>query len=439
VNRSSEMEFHELTIIRMQQELIHGLKQDLGDLQRQHRELQSRAVQAAQAVIKHNTDSKNLKLAFQRAEERVESLKEELEREAPQVGLLDSLKTQLTEAEEEQTLHQRQLEEATQEKSRQGQKAATLKHELDACDRRVNEVSAKITKAKDKIARLTTQRERVLREKNEAIATVHDAKRDKQTGVDERAELAAHVDHFVEQATKISARVAVDPGETCNSLDKKIDRWREDLGRAERALGGNQETIARDAIAAKKAYDAVAKQQNDLTSLLSTLKSSLAERNARWRTFRSRISTNARAGFQYLLAERAFRGNMKIDHRNHLLDLQVEPDISRKGAEGRQTKTLSGGEKSFSTICMLLSLWDAMGSPIRCLDEFDVFMDSVNRDVSMKMMIGAARKSVGRQFILITPQAMGNVDVAGDVKVIRLSDPERGQTALNFAGAAGAS
>jgi chromosome segregation ATPase len=86
---------------------------------------------------------------------------------------------------------------------------------------------------------------------------------------------------------------------------------------------------------------------------------------------------------------------------------------------GRQTKTLSGGEKSFSTICLLLALWDAMGSPIRCLDEFDVFMDSVNRDISMKMMIQAARRAVGRQYILITPQAMNSVEGMDDVRIHR--------------------
>jgi len=114
------------------------------------------------------------------------------------------------------------------------------------------------------------------------------------------------------------------------------------------------------------------------------------------------------------------------------MDISVEPDISKSSDKGRQTKTLSGGEKSFSTICLLLSIWEAMGSPIRCLDEFDVFMDNVNRDISMKMMIQAARRAVGRQFILITPQSMGNVQLGSDVKIHKMSDPERGQTTLPF-------
>ena len=133
-----------------------------------------------------------------------------------------------------------------------------------------------------------------------------------------------------------------------------------------------------------------------------------------------------------MLGERGFRGDMRLDHTNKRLGLNIEPDISRTNGVGRKTTTLSGGEKSFSTICMLLALWEAMGSPIRCLDEFDVFMDSVNRDASMRLMIDAARSSAGRQYILITPQAMGNVIMGPDVKIIKMSDPERGQTVLNF-------
>ena len=65
-------------------------------------------------------------------------------------------------------------------------------------------------------------------------------------------------------------------------------------------------------------------------------------------------------------------------------------------------------------------MWEAMGAPVRCLDEFDVFMDSVNRDVSMDMLIRFARDSVGKQFILITPQNMSKINVHDeDITVVR--------------------
>ena len=36
-----------------------------------------------------------------------------------------------------------------------------------------------------------------------------------------------------------------------------------------------------------------------------------------------------------------------------------------------------GGEKSYSTICFILAIWEAMETPFRCLDEFDIFMVGV--------------------------------------------------------------
>src|SRR6202000_310309 len=116
--------------------------------------------------------------------------------------------------------------------------------------------------------------------------------------------------------------------------------------------------------------------------------------------------------------ERGFRGQLHIDHKRKEMDIAVEPDITRRSAEGRSAKTLSGGEKSFSQICLLLSVWDAMGVPIRCLDEFDVFMDAVNRSTSVRLLVDGARDSSGGQFILISPSTRADIMRAADINTV---------------------
>jgi hypothetical protein len=46
--------------------------------------------------------------------------------------------------------------------------------------------------------------------------------------------------------------------------------------------------------------------------------------------------------------------------------------------------------------------------------------------------IDTANASDKKQYILITPQDMGNIQVGNTVRVNRMSDPERGQGTLAF-------
>jgi hypothetical protein len=77
-------------------------------------------------------------------------------------------------------------------------------------------------------------------------------------------------------------------------------------------------------------------------------------------------------------------------------------------------------------------------------------MDAVNRRISMKMMVSisfvlfclpganvpqidTARASAKKQYVLITPQDMSNVNLDPTlIHVHRMRDPERGQTQLPY-------
>uniref|UniRef100_A0A2K5ZJ05 Structural maintenance of chromosomes protein 6 n=1 Tax=Mandrillus leucophaeus TaxID=9568 RepID=A0A2K5ZJ05_MANLE len=95
-------------------------------------------------------------------------------------------------------------------------------------------------------------------------------------------------------------------------------------------------------------------------------------------------------------------------------------------------RALSGGERSFSTVCFILSLWSIAESPFRCLDEFDVYMDMVNRRIAMDLILKMADSQRFRQFILLTPQSMSSLPSSKLIRILRMSDPERGQTTLPF-------
>ena len=108
--------------------------------------------------------------------------------------------------------------------------------------------------------------------------------------------------------------------------------------------------------------------------------------------------------FQTLLKRRGYNGKMTFDHDKKQLTLEVKVEQANKSAMTKDMKALSEGERSFTTVCFILSLWSTIDSPIRMLDEFDVFMDMVNRRVSMAMLLEEAKAMYTKQYVFLTPQ-----------------------------------
>ncbi|XP_019376330.1 PREDICTED: structural maintenance of chromosomes protein 6-like isoform X2 [Gavialis gangeticus] len=138
------------------------------------------------------------------------------------------------------------------------------------------------------------------------------------------------------------------------------------------------------------------------------------------------LTLRCKYNFGEFLKNRYYSGRLDIDHNNETLSIIVQPGEGDKAAL-HDTRSLSGGERSFSTVCFILSVWSITESPFRCLDEFDVYMDMVNRRISMDMMLKVADSQHYRQFIFLTPQTMSAVPPSRLIRILQLEDPERSQ------------
>ncbi|PVF98656.1 P-loop containing nucleoside triphosphate hydrolase protein [Serendipita vermifera] len=214
-------------------------------------------------------------------------------------------------------------------------------------------------------------------------------------------------------------------------VDKELKANQTALQRAIQEQGQTVEEIEVELARARDTWTKAKEEYKDMSNLVRRLRKSLAGRMQHWQHFRQFISLRCKLSFKLYLSLRGFYGRVTLDHENGLLSLKVVTDDqkSQNGQSREKDAKMSGGEKSFSTICLLLSLWDAMGCPIRALDEFDVYMDAVNRRISMKMLLDAV-KNTNKQHILITPQEMNSMTFGPEVRVNRMRDPERGQRVL---------
>lgn len=418
--------------INLQRDAIQGLKRQLSRLEEEFRGAGSQVETCKQAITRHKREERELQIASQRADDAVDELKEEIEKDSVEDGRLEVLEQSLEEAKEEKTVNEGSYQDSVNAIDQAKQKLLVERNRLAGMDARLEELRSKQRRVDAEAVRLAQDRKNALGEKNAAFSRIDDAKEDRARLNRRRQEVVDRVADYTEKASQISGRVNVDPGETPTSLDKKLEKLENDLRRMQHQSGGTREELAIEAARTHEAYQTALESVLGLKRLGQKLNQSLAQRKKRWRLFRGYITRRAKSQFQAFLSERSFRGKILTNHEKKLLDIQVEPDITKAKSSGREAKTLSGGEKSFSQICLLLSIWEAMGSRIRCLDEFDVFMDSVNRRMSIELLMSAARRSAGRQFILISPGAKEDFRMAPDVHVQELRPPERGQTTLEL-------
>ncbi|ORY67075.1 P-loop containing nucleoside triphosphate hydrolase protein [Pseudomassariella vexata] len=413
--------------INMQKETLAQLQSEFRELEASKRRLQQAAVRCSQAVTRHKRERTTLEKAHREAQATVSGIERELDGFEGADGRLQGLQEALQAVKEKQDHFGQQYGSMAVEKQNQNKLVQTLKADLAQIKEEMADFKSRIAKAENKVQRYQELRRLALVATNEAHEQLDMAKEGKKHAEGSRDRQMQCVQEYIEGASETTPeRVYIPEGETYASIERKYTTVQQRIKEFRNKHGMSEAEINSQFTQATEEYKKAKTTHKHLWSLQHGLKKALVQRLDKWRWFQRMISAHARTNFAYLLSERGFRGQLLLDHQKKKLEIQVEPDQTRQNVSGRNTKTLSGGEKSFSSICLLLAIWDAMGSPLRCLDEFDVFMDNVNRAISTNMLIQAARRSVGKQFILITPNAIeGRGKIDKDVKIIRLTDPRQ--------------
>lgn len=372
-----------------QQKILEDLQDALRGLQSEHRDLETKASQCYEKQKRLEQSIPMHEKALRELQAKVLGLREELDKFEGVDDRLAGLQQSLKEAEDNRDYHGAQYGEMSVQKEALNKEVEAHKAQVQADKEHLRELEARLTKAEAKLKRAQDLRQVALVNKNAAYDAQEETSARKTRAAQECAQQAEVVATFVQDASQhVSERVQIRDDETSGQIEKLYDNVIKMLNERSKQAGFSDEDISRRLGETKDALAYWKDFYGAQMELHRAGKKSLSDRLKKWRTFQALISAHSRMSFQYLLSERGFRGSLLFDHEKRQLELSVEPDETRKSDAGRSTKTLSGGEKSFSSICMLLSIWEAMGSPLRCLDEFDVFMDNVNRTVSTNMLVG---------------------------------------------------
>lgn len=134
----------------------------------------------------------------------------------------------------------------------------------------------------------------------------------------------------------------------------------------------------------KEAKDAVAQLDKSRGSI-ARLRADVEEREKQWKRYRKHLSKTTNMKFNNLLELNAYSGKLGFDHTGKDLSLNVKKDHTAGGFQDAKTlryvlailylqalmfvSICSGGEKSFTTMCLLLALGESLETPFRILDE----------------------------------------------------------------------
>jgi chromosome segregation protein len=142
-----------------------------------------------------------------------------------------------------------------------------------------------------------------------------------------------------------------------------------------------------------------------------------------WRTVIHNLLTRVNVEYQKILVQAQAIGEVRLSNETDVESAGLEILVGFKGGKPvpLDSYTQSGGERTTATMSFLLALQQHVRSPFRAVDEYDIHMDPMNRELIAQMLISAVNDSAA-QYIVITPSQI--TFAKEDVNIITVQNVE---------------
>lgn len=244
-----------------------------------------------------------------------------------------------------------------------------LEGEVGAVRRRLEEVKEQVKEHETQVHAIKT-----------LIAKYQGTAEEVQGAVDEEE---AALDHMLTQlaTTAHGHNDAQDTERTEEEIDAELALLDKKLRAAERERDADDVTAEyHKALQAESRKGKLLSQLKEVRDLVARL---IKKLNKQQKKVRKVAQYDVNHYFKRYLQCKAFKGSVHFEKGK--MDLVVHTQVGEEEEVSTPVSRLSGGEKSFSTLCLILALKQANDSPLLALDEIDVFMDERSRRIALEV------------------------------------------------------
>jgi chromosome segregation ATPase len=237
-----------------------------------------------------------------------------------------------------------------------------------------------------------------------------------QDGIDQAWETTMEIVESREKAAEIKQRLIdkykkkkgicdhdIEKMFTRRALEKKYEQLTKTIQEAEKLAGGNLADVEAEYERAAKKLKRDGHEMAKNLNLFKGLQDAYKKREAKLYQVDDYVERTVSSKFKHYMKKKGHFGQIRVKRKEKKLEIGVRIGEKNKDTVIKDLKQLSGGERSFATVAFALALGGETEAPFRAMDEFDVFMDSVNRKIAMENLMTFAREHASVQFIFLSP------------------------------------